>query len=480
MLHDACAQARLVRTGKASPLELVDAAIARIERLDPSLSALVRTRFDEARAEAAGELPDGPFRGVPLLLKDLGCHVAGEGTHYGTAALRDADWRSPVDSYLAQAFRAAGFVVLGRTRVPEFGTTVTTESRAYGVTRNPYDVERSTGGSSGGSAAAVASGMLALAHAGDGGGSIRIPASECGLVGLKPTRGRVSQGPQLGESWAGATVDGVVTRTVRDTAAVLDAIRAPMPGDPYVAPQPARPYAQEVGADPGRLRIGLLPAPADGSIPGDPQSRASVEAAGRLLEQLGHVVELSHPPALGEAEFGRHFSRTVGADVALLLEQLQREIGRPIADDELEARNVAYRGMGRALTAVSYLETRAWLASWSRGVAAWWSEPGGRRGGFDVLVSPTVNGPPPLLGFLDADGEVRASAQRVREFMPYTAQFNVTGQPAVSLPLHTSDDGLPMGVQFVAAYGREDVLVRLTAQLEQAAPWTDRQPTVSA
>ena len=474
MTDDACAQAELVRTGAASPAELVDAAIARIERLDPQLSALVRERFDAARRESRGELPDGPFRGVPLLLKDLGCHVAGEATHYGTAALRDADWRSPVDSWLAQAFRAAGFVVLGRTRVPELGTTVTTESRAYGVTRNPYDVQRSTGGSSGGSAAAVASGMVAVAHAGDGGGSIRIPASECALVGLKPTRGRVSQGPQVGESWAGATVDGVVTRTVRDTAAVLDAIRSPMPGDPYVAPQPARPYVEEVGADPGRLRVGLLPAPADASIAGDPQSRASVEAAGRLLEGLGHDVDLSHPVALGEAEFGRHFSRTVGADVALMLEQFERALGRPIGDDELEPRNVAYRGMGGALSAVSYLETRAWLGRWSRRVAEWWA------GGFDLLVTPAVNGPPPPLGFLDADGDLKASAQRVREFMPYTAQFNVTGQPAVSLPLHTSDTGLPMGVQLVAAYGREDLLLRVAAQLEQAAPWADRRPAVSA
>ena len=474
MLDDACAQAELVRSGEASPAELVDAAIGRIERLDPSLSALVRTRFEQARAEAAGDLPDGPFRGVPLLLKDLGCHVAGEATHYGNAALRDADWRWPDDSYLAQAFRAAGFVVLGRTRVPELGTTVTTESRAYGVTRNPYDVEHSTGGSSGGSAAAVASGMVAVAHAGDGGGSIRIPASECGLVGLKPTRGRVSQGPQVGESWAGATVDGVVTRTVRDTAAVLDTIRSPMPGDPYVAPQPARPYAAEVGADPGRLRVGLLPAPADDAIAGDPQSRASVEAAGRLLEQLGHDVELSQPSAFGEAEFGRHFSRTVGADVTLALEQFSRALGRPITDDEIEPRNVAYRGMGNAMSVVSYLESRAWLGSWSRRMAGWWA------GGFDVLVTPTVNGPPPRLGFLDADGDLKASAQRVREFMPYTAQFNVTGQPAISLPLHTSEQGLPMGVQLVASYGREDLLVRLAAQLEQAAPWADRRPAVSA
>lgn len=473
---DATAQADLVRTGRASPAELVDAAIERIERVDPDLSALVRERFEAASGEARGDLPEGPFRGVPMLLKDLGCHAAGEATHYGNAALRDADWRSPVDSHLVQAFRAAGFVVLGRTRVPEFGTTVTTESRAYGATRNPYDLERSTGGSSGGSAAAVAAGLVAVAHAGDGGGSIRIPASECGLVGLKPTRGRVSQGPQVGESWAGASVDGIVTRTVRDTAAVLDAIRSPMPGDPYLAPPPVRAYADEVGADPGRLRVGLLPAPADPSIPGDVQSRDSVEAAGHLLEQLGHTVDLSHPAALGEAELGRHFSRTVGADVALMLEQFERALGRPIGDDEMEPRNVAYRSIGRALGAVPYLDTRAWLGRFSRRVALWWAEREQGGEGYDVLVTPTVNGPPPLLGDLDADGDLKTSAQRMREFMPYTAQFNVTGQPAISLPLHTSSNGLPMGVQLVAAYGREDVLVRLAAQLERSAPWSGRRP----
>jgi amidase len=477
---DATRQAELVHTGQASPTDLVEAAIGRIEQLDPPLQALVRERFDAARRDAAGLLPDGPFRGVPLLLKDLGCHIAGEPTHYGNGALRDADWRAPVDSHLARAFRAAGFVVLGRTRVPELGTTVTTESTAYGATRNPYDVERSTGGSSGGSAAAVASGMVAVAHAGDGGGSIRIPASECGLVGLKPTRGRVSQGPEVGEAWAGATVDGVLTRTVRDTAAVLDTLRTPMPGDPYVAPAPARPYAEEVGHDPGRLRVGLLPAPPQHDVPGDGQCRSAVEHTGRLLEQLGHVVELTHPESLGDPAFSRHFGRTVAADVALLLAAFERALGRPIGDDELEPRNQAYRGMGAALSATDYLATRAWLARFTRRVAAWWApqEQGGEA--YDVLVTPVVNGPPPPLGFLDADGDLRLSAERVRAFMPYTAQFNVTGQPAISLPLHVSREGLPIGVQLVGAYGREDLLVRLAAQLEDAAPWRDRRPPVSA
>jgi amidase len=473
---DACALAELVQTGRASPAELVDAAVDRVRRDDPALGALVRERLDAAAQEARGELPDSGFRGVPLLLKDIGCHVAGEATHYGTTFLRDADWRSPVDSHLARAFRAAGFVVLGRTRVPELGTTVTTEPIALGPTRNPWDTTRTAGGSSGGSAAAVAAGLVPVAHGGDGGGSIRIPASLCGLVGLKPSRGRVSQGPQVGEAWAGATTDGVLTRTVRDTAALLDVVSAPMPGDPYWAPPPRRPFAQEVGVEPGRLRVGLLPAPPQDDLPGDEECRAAVLAAGHLLEQLGHDVEIAHPAALGDARFSRQFNRTIAADVALVVEQFGRAIGRPVEDAELEPRDVDYRGVGRSLSATDYLQTRAWLGRFTRKVAAWWASPEEGGAGFDLLVSPTVNGPPPPLGWLEPPGDTRLRGQRVAAFMPFTAQFNVTGQPAVSLPLHVGGTGLPVGVQLVAAYAREDLLVRVAAQLEQAAPWRDRRP----
>ena len=271
----------------------------------------------------------------------------------------------------------------------------------------------------------------------------------------------------------------MLTRTVRDTAAVLDAIAGARPGDPYAAAAPSRAYAAEVGADPGRLRVGLLTAPPQEGIPADEQCRRAVEDTGRLLERLGHDVEVDAPDALGDPGFSRHFNRTVGADVALTLAQLERDLGREVADEELEPRNRSYRGLGRSLSAVDYLETRSWLAMFSRRVASWWASPeeGGR--GFDVLVTPTVNGVPPLLGRL-ADPDARLTGQRTKDFMAYTAQFNVTGQPAVSLPLHTSDEGLPVGVQLVAAAGREDVLVRLAAQLEQAAPWADRRPPVSA
>ncbi|WP_346622573.1 amidase [Blastococcus montanus] len=477
---DATAQAELVRTGKASPAELVDAAIERIERVNPRLDAVIRDRFEAARKESGGDLPDGPFRGVPILLKDLGCHVAGEETNYGTSFLRDPGYRWPTDSYLAQRFRAAGFVVLGRTNVPEFGTTITTEPAAHAPARNPYDTSRSTGGSSGGSAAAVAAGLVPAAHANDGGGSIRIPAAECGLVGLKPTRARVSQGPDVGESWAGATIDGVVTRSVRDTAAVLDAISGPMPGDPYVAPPLLRPLTDEVGAPVGRLRVGLLDADPGEQYLDDPACRAAVQQAGRLLAEIGCDVEPGTPDAMFDPQFPRFFTTTISADVALTLSALERgALGRPIEDTELEPRNAMYRAVGRKLSAEDYVGARMWLGAWTRRMSGWWAPRDQGGEGFDLLVTPTIAARPPELGWLTAAGP-KEEGRRINSLMPYTAQFNVTGQPAISLPLHWTDEGLPVGVQLVAAFGREDVLVRVAAALEQAAPWADRRPAVSA
>ena len=474
---DATAQAELVRSGQASPAELVEEAITRIERVNPQLNAVVRDRFETARAEAGGELPDGPFRGVPMLLKDLGCHVAGEETNYGTSFLRDAHITWPTDSHLASRLRAAGLVFLGRTNVPEFGTTVTTEPVANGPCRNPYDLGRSTGGSSGGSAAAVAAGLVPVAHANDGGGSIRIPASACGLVGLKPTRARVSQGPDVGESWAGATIDGVVTRTVRDSAAVLDAIGQPMPGDPYWAPPLPRPLVQEVGAPVGRLRVGLLDRPPAGSAYlDDPECRAAVAATGRLLEELGCEVAEAAPEPMFDQRFGRMFGATIAADTALTLSALERVLGRKVADEELEPRNRVYRAVGDGLSAKDYLAARMWLGGWVRRMSLWWA-PADQGGlAYDLLVTPTLGARPPELGWMSGEAE----AQRIASVMPYTAQCNVTGQPAVSLPLHWTAEGLPVGVQLVAGFGREDVLVRVAAALEQAAPWADRRPAVSA
>jgi amidase len=467
---DATAQADLVRRGEVSPKDLVEAAIGRIEAVNPRLDAVIRTRFGQARAEVAGTLPDGPFRGVPILLKDLGCFVAGEVTAGGLGPLRELPW--PVTSYLAQQFLAAGFVPLGRTNVPELGTTVTTEPMSFPPARNPWDPGHSTGGSSGGSAAAVASGMVPVAHASDGGGSIRIPASECGLVGLKPTRGRVSQGPLTGEAWAGSVTDGALARTVRDAASVLDVISARMPGEPYYAPPLPRPLHEEVGADPGPLRIGLLDRPSGELYSADPDCREAVGAAGQLLESLGHHVEESSPAAMFESGFARHFNTIIAADAEATFQAFEMVLGRPIGEDEIEPRNARYRRAGRELGAVAYLESRAWSGMWARRMADWWND-------HDLLVTPTVGAPPPELGWFTAAGP-RQEGQRIISFIPYTAQFNMTGQPAITLPLHWTPAGLPVGVQLVAAYGREDMLIRIASQLEQAAPWSDRHPPVHA
>jgi amidase len=467
---DATAQAELVRRGEVSATDLVAAAIGRIEAVNPRLDAVIRTRFDRARTESAGELPDGPFRGVPILFKDLGCPVAGEVTAFGLGPMRDLAW--PVTSYLAQAFVAAGFVALGRTNVPELGTAVTTEARSFPAARNPWDPGRSAGGSSGGSAAAVASGMVPVAHGSDGGGSIRIPASECGLVGLKPTRGRISQGPLVGEAWAGGTIDGVVTRTVRDAAGVLDVISAQMPGEPYYPPPLRRPLRNEVGTDPGRLRVGVLDRPGGEGYLDDPQCRAAVAGTARLLGSLGHHVDESAPAAMFEPAFVRHFGNIIAADTEATFQAFERLLGRSIGEDEIEPRNAGYRRAGTALAAVAYLRSRAWIGMWARRMAHWWND-------HDLLVTPTLGAPPPELGWFTAAGP-QHEGTRIVSFIPYTSQFNMTGQPAVSLPMHWTPGGLPVGVQLVAAYGREDILIQVASQLEQAAPWAQRRPLVHA
>ena len=471
---DATAQAALVRDGQASPRELVDAAIARIEALDPQLNAVIHRRFTAARAEADGDLPDGPFRGVPIVVKDE-LAMAGEPLTYGSRVMKDADASGPYvadhDSFVAQKLRAAGFVVLGRTNMPELAVSVTTEPEAYGPTRNPWDVTRSAGGSSGGSGAAVAAGFVPIAHASDSGGSIRIPAAHCGLVGLKPTRGRISLGPKRGESWGSATVKGCVSRTVRDTAAFLDAIAGRMPGDPNVAPAPARPFVAEVGAEVGALRIGLLDRPANPDVPGDPDCAAAVHAVGALLSSVGHRVEDAWPDAMGEADFTKPYATLLAVEMTLELEAMSDMIGRPVADDELEPLVRIYPPLGRTVSGPDYLRARRWLEAWSRRLAAWWDD------GWDLLAMPVLNGAPPKLGWVTDPVE---GFNRLLPLVQYTAQANMSGQPAISLPVHWNADGLPIGVQLMAAFGREDLLLRVAAQLEQAQPWAHRRPPVSA
>jgi amidase len=461
---DATASAELVARGELSPLELVDAAIERIERLDPAVNAVIHPRFERAREEASGALPDGPFRGVPIVIKDLDA-VAGEPMHLGTKFLRAARYRAEHDAAFVRRLRQAGFVVLGKASTPEFGLTITTEPTATGPTRNPWNLDRSTGGSSGGSAAAVAAGMVPIAHASDGGGSIRIPASECGLVGLKPTRARVSMAPDVGEGWAGSSADGVLSHTVRDTAAVLDLLAGPEPGDPYWAPPLLRPLADELVADPGTLRIGVLAAPPGGG--GDAEVEKIVRATAELLSGLGHHVEDAFPAALVDPQFGPHYGTVTGCSVVAELAAWEHRLGRAIADDELEPMTVLSRQYGRTLSGADYVTAVQWRHAYSRRMAQWWTD------GFDLLLCPVLNGPPPPIGWFD---DMATAYERIGQLLHYTAQFNVTGQPAMSLPLGTYSDGLPVGVQLVGDYGREDVLIRVAAQLERAQPWADRHP----
>jgi amidase len=364
-------------------------------------------------------------------------------------------------------------VFVGRTNTPELGVLPTTEPVAYGPTRNPWNVSRSPGGSSGGSAAAVAAGLVPIGHGSDGGGSIRIPASACGLVGLKPSRGRVSAGPRHGELLGGLAVEHVLSRSVRDTAAVLDVLAGPMPGDPYCAPAPPQRFTAEVGASPGRLRIGVL-----GHVPGEfvevhaDCSRAA-QAAGQLLESLGHTVEPSYPTVLEESEFFLYFGTIVACELVASLESWSRRTGKAIGARDVEPHTWALTGLGRC-PATQLIAAKEWLHGYARRMASWWSS------GFDLLVTSTLAHVPPPLGELTSTNEnpLRAG-ERATPFAVFTAPFNATGQPAISLPLAWSN-GLPIGVQLVAAYGREDLLIRVASQLEQARPWSDRRPPVSA
>ena len=479
--HDATGLAALVRAGEVTPSELVDAAIARIEAVDPQLNAVIHPRFDRARHEAAriGAGPvAAPFAGVPFLVKDITCHQAGEPFHEGMRFLRDRRWRASSDSYLAARFKAAGLVTVGRTNAPELGIVPTTEPVAYGATRNPWDRARSPGGSSGGSAAAVAAGLVPAAHANDGGGSIRIPASACGLVGLKPSRGRTSLGPDASFS-ALVVCEHVVCQTVRDCAGFLDAVAGPMPGDPYVAPPPARPWSEEVGAAPGRLRIGLMTTAPGGLAAVHPDCATAATETARLLETLGHDVEAAHPPALDLPDWAAHFISLWSAGVALGLESWSVRTGEPLTAADVEPLTWALAELARALPTPALLRSLDWLLRTTRLVAGWWQPPDGSRG-FDLLVTPTLAEPPVLLGTFDSPPDnPLAGFMRAAAFTPFTPPFNVTGQPAISLPLGWTGDGLPVGVQLVAAYGREDRLLRVAAELEQECPWANRRPPLS-
>jgi amidase len=471
---DATDQARLVRRGEVSPRELVEAAVARANAVGPSLNAIIHPRFAAAVAEADRPLPDGPFRGVPFVLKDLDGVAAGEPMHAGTRFLRDLGHVGAADSELVARFRAAGLVCLGRTNTPELGLVTTTEPEAYGPTRNPWDLERSTGGSSGGSAACVAAGIVPIGHAGDGGGSIRVPAAHCGLVGLKPSRGRSSMGPELGEAWSGLVTRLAVTRSVRDAAALLDATSGPGVGDPYWAPPPTRPYLEELGGPTTPLRIGWTASSFDGAVAVDDEVAAATRATAELVESCGHHVEEAAPGALADGAATGHFLVAFGAWVARELDRLAEATGAELDPAGFEAGTWAIAEGGRAVTATQYLAAIDGLHAVTRATVAWWL-----IDGYDLLLTPTVAELPPTLGQFGSTPEDPLHGL-FRTVVPaaFTAPFNITGQPAISLPLHESAGGLPIGMQLVAAPGREDVLLAVAAQLEQAAPWAERRPAV--
>ncbi len=468
-LLDATAQAELIARGELRPIDLVEAAIERTLRINPQLNAVIHPLFDKARAEATSPaLANGPFRGVPFLVKDAVCTTAGDPYHAGMRFLKRHAYRAPSDSELARRFRAAGFVFVGKTNTPEMALSATTEPLAYGATRNPWSLEHSTGGSSGGSAAAVAAGLAPVGHANDMGGSIRIPASHCGLVGLKPSRGRSTLAPAFGEYWGPLTHEHVVTRSVRDSAVVLDCIAGPAVGDPYTAPPFARPLRDELTARPGALRIGVVTSAGSRSAHAD--CVTAVERTAALLAELGHSVELARIPELDAPVIGPWIAPAIARD----LDRYAALVGEQIGPDDVEPLNWLMAEQGRAMSAAEYVKQSEEAWTWARSLSVYW----GRD--FDLLLTPTSSAPPPRLGELGPLTPVTQLFGRLGAHTLFTMPFDVTGQPAISLPLHWNADGLPIGIQLAAAYGREDILIRVAAQLEDARPWRDRRPPVHA
>lgn len=488
--YDGLGLAELIRTRQVSAGEVCEAAVARIERLNPAINAVVTPLFDFGRRAAAQGMPDGAFHGVPFLLKDLLALLAGAPLSFGCRALRD--FVPDHDSELVRRFRQAGLMILGKTNTPEFGLVAHTEPELFGPTRNPWDLTRTPGGSSGGSAAAVAAGMVPLAGAGDGGGSIRIPAAYCGLFGLKPSRGRTPTGPDFGELWQGAVVEHALTRTVRDSAALLDATQGADIGAPFVPAPPERPYAEEARRDPGRLRIAFDGHSPLGS-PVHPENQKAVVQTAVTLQKLGHDVEEDAPEIDGKA-LGRSYLTMLYGEVAADLDDLGSCLGRAARPEDVEAATWTLGLLGRCETAAAMAAARR---LWGRAARAM----GRFHERYDLYVTPTTAQPPARIGELKPKpievgalkmvnrlglgralrriGVIDRIALRNMARTPFTQLANFTGQPAMSLPLHWTRDGLPCGVHFMARIGDEATLFRLAAQLEKASPWFHKRPGLS-
>ena len=498
---DATALAELVHSGEATPTELAEEAIQRIEKLNPQLNAITIPLFDKARREADAVSTDAPFPGVPYVLKDLTLESKGDPCTASIKGMKESDYRSAHDSWFVERMRDAGFVLIGRANTPEMGIYETTEPAAWGPSANPWDLERASGASSGGSAAAVGSGMVPVAHGNDGAGSVRMPANLCGVIGLKPSRGRISTGPVILESdlVGGDAHEGLMMHSVRDMAAVLDVVSGHRPGDGYCAPMAVPSFASVLGTAPRRLKIGVLTH--------DPMGMATVpsvcvDAARRAADHfadLGHEVSDGFPEGLKDGGLPMDFLPVVAVAIMREIERFGELIGRPLTEDDLEPYTWAVVQAGKEVTGAAYAAGIDSLRRHARDIEMWWEE------GWDILLSPTsATERPPLLGRPKADSPEELAqttavfaGRPLPEFprggntmevpeddqaglLTFTASFNVSGQPAVSLPVHLSDEGFPIGVQLVAAYGREDLLIQVAEQLEQAMPWTDRRPPYGA
>ncbi len=464
--YDGLGLAELIRKKQITPTELLHAVRQRLEAVNPKLNAFAALFFDKAEAQIKQGLPDGPFKGVPYALKDLGMNLTGTVTTYGSRV-----WKNNLasfDSTLVARYKNAGLVIFGKTTSPELGLTTTTESVAFGKTRNPWNLERTSGGSSGGASSAVAARIIPMGHASDGGGSIRIPASCCGLFGLKPTRGRIPFGPAALEGWNGCSAHHAVTISVRDSAALLDSSHGAELGSPYWCPPPARPFLKEVGVDPGKLRIAFAPAP-PGGVAVDAECKQAAADAAKLCESLGHRVEETTLP-IDNAFFRQSFLTVITVSMARALEDATSILGHAVTEADVEPATWAMYQQGKTINSVVYSRSIANMHQVGLTMAKFQEK-------YDVILSPTLAKPPMPLGVLSLDDPARYGKE-VSEFSPFTALYNVTGQPSMSVPLHWTRDGLPVGVMFSARFGDEATLFRLAAQLEKAKPWANRKPNV--